>query len=214
MPTPASHRSTRAVLPTTRVEYALRGDDALIEADVRELDAARTSPSVLAELEPTARPEAQHVTDVSGKSRQEHTRRNSVTARTDWGHPAVGAVRLGVAQDAGVQTHRLHCEEFWVDVRLLEGQRALDSLGRHGGWPDARTWDGRLRGLWQALAPFEGASETYWHPCPPTLADREAAAIPTYRDPCCPWGSELRSSRRLRGLREASAQSRKDTIHA
>ena len=28
---------TRAVLPTTRVEYALRGDDALIEADVREL---------------------------------------------------------------------------------------------------------------------------------------------------------------------------------
>ena len=29
--------ATRAVFPTTRVEYALRGDDALIEADVREL---------------------------------------------------------------------------------------------------------------------------------------------------------------------------------
>lgn len=28
---------TRAVLPTTRVEYALRGDDSLIEADVRQL---------------------------------------------------------------------------------------------------------------------------------------------------------------------------------
>jgi transcriptional regulator with XRE-family HTH domain len=28
---------SRAVLPTTRVEYALRGDDSLIEADVREL---------------------------------------------------------------------------------------------------------------------------------------------------------------------------------
>ena len=28
---------SRAVLPTTRVEYALRGDDALIEADVRKL---------------------------------------------------------------------------------------------------------------------------------------------------------------------------------
>ena len=28
---------SRAVLPTTRVEYALRGDDALTEADVREL---------------------------------------------------------------------------------------------------------------------------------------------------------------------------------
>ena len=27
----------RAVLPTTRVEYALRGDDSLTEADVREL---------------------------------------------------------------------------------------------------------------------------------------------------------------------------------
>lgn len=29
--------NTRAVLPTSRVEYALRGDDALTEADVREL---------------------------------------------------------------------------------------------------------------------------------------------------------------------------------
>ena len=29
--------NTRAVLPTTRVEYALRGDDALTESDVREL---------------------------------------------------------------------------------------------------------------------------------------------------------------------------------
>src|SRR5215204_3797015 len=29
--------NSRAVLPTTRVEYALRGDDALTEADVREL---------------------------------------------------------------------------------------------------------------------------------------------------------------------------------
>ena len=28
---------SRAVLPTTRVEYALRGDDSLTEADVREL---------------------------------------------------------------------------------------------------------------------------------------------------------------------------------
>jgi transcriptional regulator with XRE-family HTH domain len=28
---------SRAVLPTTRVEYALRGDDSLIETDVREL---------------------------------------------------------------------------------------------------------------------------------------------------------------------------------
>jgi transcriptional regulator with XRE-family HTH domain len=33
----ASLQSARAVLPTTRVEYALRGDDALTEADVREL---------------------------------------------------------------------------------------------------------------------------------------------------------------------------------
>jgi transcriptional regulator with XRE-family HTH domain len=29
--------NNRAVLPTTRVEYALRGDDALTESDVREL---------------------------------------------------------------------------------------------------------------------------------------------------------------------------------
>ena len=29
--------TSQAVFPTTRVEYALRGDDALIEADVREL---------------------------------------------------------------------------------------------------------------------------------------------------------------------------------
>ena len=29
--------TSAAVFPTTRVEYALRGDDALIEADVREL---------------------------------------------------------------------------------------------------------------------------------------------------------------------------------
>jgi transcriptional regulator with XRE-family HTH domain len=29
--------NSRAVLPTTRVEYALRGDDSLTEADVREL---------------------------------------------------------------------------------------------------------------------------------------------------------------------------------
>ena len=29
--------NSRAVLPTTRVEYALRGDDALTETDVREL---------------------------------------------------------------------------------------------------------------------------------------------------------------------------------
>jgi transcriptional regulator with XRE-family HTH domain len=29
--------NARAVLPTTRVEYALRGDDSLTEADVREL---------------------------------------------------------------------------------------------------------------------------------------------------------------------------------
>jgi len=29
--------NSRAVMPTTRVEYALRGDDALTEADVREL---------------------------------------------------------------------------------------------------------------------------------------------------------------------------------
>jgi transcriptional regulator with XRE-family HTH domain len=29
--------NTRQVLPTTRVEYALRGDDALTETDVREL---------------------------------------------------------------------------------------------------------------------------------------------------------------------------------
>jgi transcriptional regulator with XRE-family HTH domain len=29
--------NSRAVLPTTRVEYALRGDDVLTEADVREL---------------------------------------------------------------------------------------------------------------------------------------------------------------------------------
>ena len=29
--------SSRAVLPTTRVEYALRGDESLTEADVREL---------------------------------------------------------------------------------------------------------------------------------------------------------------------------------
>ena len=29
--------NTRAVLPTSRVEYALRGDDALSESDVREL---------------------------------------------------------------------------------------------------------------------------------------------------------------------------------
>jgi transcriptional regulator with XRE-family HTH domain len=29
--------NSRAVLPTTRVEYALRGDDTLTEADVREL---------------------------------------------------------------------------------------------------------------------------------------------------------------------------------
>jgi transcriptional regulator with XRE-family HTH domain len=29
--------NSRAVLPTTRVEYALRGDDALTEGDVREL---------------------------------------------------------------------------------------------------------------------------------------------------------------------------------
>lgn len=29
--------NSRAILPTTRVEYALRGDDALTEADVREL---------------------------------------------------------------------------------------------------------------------------------------------------------------------------------
>ncbi|MCA1571784.1 MAG: helix-turn-helix domain-containing protein [Chloroflexi bacterium] len=29
--------NSRAVMPTTRVEYALRGDDSLTEADVREL---------------------------------------------------------------------------------------------------------------------------------------------------------------------------------
>lgn len=29
--------NSRAILPTTRVEYALRGDDVLTEADVREL---------------------------------------------------------------------------------------------------------------------------------------------------------------------------------
>ena len=33
----ASLQSARTVLPTTRVEYALRGDDALTEGDVREL---------------------------------------------------------------------------------------------------------------------------------------------------------------------------------
>jgi len=32
-----SSLNARAVLPTTRVEYALRGDDSLTEADVREL---------------------------------------------------------------------------------------------------------------------------------------------------------------------------------
>ena len=33
----ATLQNARAVLPTTRVEYALRGDDALTEGDVREL---------------------------------------------------------------------------------------------------------------------------------------------------------------------------------
>ena len=48
---------SRAVLPTTRVEYALRGDDSLIEADVRELmqvyisvRSRRTRPTPLLEL--------------------------------------------------------------------------------------------------------------------------------------------------------------------
>ena len=35
--TRAASLNARAVLPTTRVEYALRGDDALTEGDVREL---------------------------------------------------------------------------------------------------------------------------------------------------------------------------------
>jgi transcriptional regulator with XRE-family HTH domain len=33
----ATLQNARAVLPTTRVEYALRGDDALTEGDVRQL---------------------------------------------------------------------------------------------------------------------------------------------------------------------------------
>ena len=40
---------SRAVLPTTRVEYALRGDDALTEADVRELMQAYISRRTRAE---------------------------------------------------------------------------------------------------------------------------------------------------------------------
>ena len=55
-----------------------------------------------------------------------------------------------------MQKYRLHCEAFWVDVRLLE----ID-----GRWiASADTVDGPTLGcgteafaaLWQALAPFEG----------------------------------------------------------
>ena len=76
-----------------------------------------------------------------------------VTASTEWPHLAV--VRLGVVQDGGVQTYRLHCEAYWVDVRLLEV---------NGRWiASADTVDGPTLGcgtvafaaLWQALAPFE-----------------------------------------------------------
>jgi hypothetical protein len=55
-----------------------------------------------------------------------------------------------------VQTYRLHCEAFWVDLRLLEV---------NGRWiASADTFDGptlgcgteALEALWQALQPFEG----------------------------------------------------------
>ena len=65
-------------------------------------------------------------------------------------------MRLRVVQDAEVQQYRLHCEGFWVDVRLLEV---------NGRWiASADTVDGPTLGcgtdafaaLWQALEPFDG----------------------------------------------------------
>ena len=43
--------NSRPVLPTTRVEYALRGDDSLTEADVRELMLAYISRRVRADTD-------------------------------------------------------------------------------------------------------------------------------------------------------------------
>lgn len=77
-----------------------------------------------------------------------------MTARTEWGHPAVGAVSCG--QHAGVQTYRLHCEEFWVDVGLLKvNGRWIASADTVDG-PTLGCGTDSLSAWWHALEPFDG----------------------------------------------------------
>ena len=65
-------------------------------------------------------------------------------------------VRCGVEQDAEVQTFRLLCSAFWVDVRLLEvNGRWIASADTPDG-PSLGCGTDAFEALWQALEPFEG----------------------------------------------------------
>ena len=60
----------------------------------------------------------------------------------------------GVAQDADVQTFRLRCSAFWVDVRLLEvNGRWIASADTPDG-PSLGCGSDAFEALWQALQPF------------------------------------------------------------
>jgi len=60
-----------------------------------------------------------------------------------------------VVQDGEVQKHRLYCEAFWVDVRLLEvnGRWIASADTVHG--PTLGCGTDAFAALWHALEPFD-----------------------------------------------------------
>jgi hypothetical protein len=64
--------------------------------------------------------------------------------------------RADAVQDGAVQTYRLRCSAFWVDVRLLEvNGRWIASADTSAG-PTLGRGTAALEALWEALAPYDG----------------------------------------------------------
>lgn len=64
-------------------------------------------------------------------------------------------MRLSAVQDAAVQQYRLHCAEFWVDVRLLEVNGRWIASANSAGGPTLGCGTDAFAALWHALEPFE-----------------------------------------------------------
>ena len=63
---------------------------------------------------------------------------------------------LRAVHDAEVQPYRLHCAEFWVDVRVLEvNGRWIASADSPDG-PTLGCGTDAFAALWLALEPFDG----------------------------------------------------------